>query len=134
MDHRKANHLPPGVNSEPVASTYERRFVSEKVEYRAVEGSAMGEVYGYALKWGVPYDMGWYTEIIDRNALQNADLSDVRVLDNHESHLVLGRTKSGTAQVGLDEIGMWYSATLPDSPNGQNMRASLSRLDIDQSS
>lgn len=132
MEHRKQARQP---NKPDQPLSYERSFIPGQVEYRAAEdGEGMGEVFGYALKWGVEYDMGWYREKIDRNALANADMSDVRILDNHESHLVLGRTKSGTASVGTDEIGMWYRASLPDSPNGQNMKESLKRGDIDASS
>ena len=91
-------------------------------------------VFGYALKWDIPYDMGWFTETIQRGALDNADLSDVRILFNHDQNLILGRTKAGTAKVGLDDVGMWYMAELPDSPTGQNVKEALRRGDIDQSS
>ena len=91
-------------------------------------------VFGYALKFGVPYDMGWFTEEIQRGALDGADLSDVRILFNHDQNLILGRTKAGTAKVGIDEVGMWYMAELPDSPTGQNVKEALRRGDVDQSS
>ena len=91
-------------------------------------------VFGYALKFGVPYDMGWFTEEIQRGALDGADLSDVRILFNHDQNLILGRTKAGTAKVGIDEVGMWYIAELPDSPTGQNVKEALRRGDVDQSS
>jgi len=91
-------------------------------------------VFGYALKWDTPYNMGWFTETIQRGALDNADLSDVRILFNHDQNLILGRTKAGTAKVGLDDVGMWYMAELPDSPTGQNVKEALKRGDIDQSS
>ena len=115
-------------------SAFERRMISEPVQYRAVEGDGMGEVFGYALKWEVEYDMGGFTEKIARGALDKADMTDVRILQDHLSHLILGRTKAGTATVGTDEIGMWYRCTLPNSPNGQNMREALMRGDVDQSS
>lgn len=137
MEHRKLNQQPKAPKDQDLdtGSTYERCFIPGHVEYRASENpDEMGEVFGYALKWGVEYDMGWFREKIDRNALANADMSDVRILDNHQNNLVLGRTKSGTATVGTDEIGMWYRAKLPNSPNGQNMRESLIRGDIDASS
>lgn len=111
----------------------ERRYNPEKAEFRATEGGAP-EVHGYALRFGSSYDMGWFTESVDRNALECADLSDVRVLFNHDSNIVLGRTKAGTATVGIDNNGLWYRATLPDSPNGQNVKVALERGDVDQSS
>lgn len=115
-------------------SAFERRMISEPVQYRAGEGDGMGEVFGYALKWDVEYDMNGFTEKIARGALDKSDMSDVRILQDHVSHLILGRTKAGTATVGTDEIGMWYRCTLPNSPNGQNMREALIRGDVDQSS
>lgn len=111
----------------------ERRYNPEKAEYRAAEG-ASPEVFGYALRFGSAYDMGWFTESVDRTALDGADLGDVRVLFNHDSNIVLGRTKAGTASVGIDDNGLWYRATLPDSPNGQNVKVALERGDVDQSS
>ena len=91
-------------------------------------------VFGYALKWGKSYDMGYFTEEIQRSALSEADMSDVRILFNHDPNLIIGRTKSGTATVGTDETGMWYRASIPDSPTGQNLVEALKRGDIDQSS
>jgi uncharacterized protein len=123
-----------GLENKQQESDFERRFISQPVEYRAVEGSDMGEVFGYALKWEVEYEMGGFTEKIARGALDKADLTDVRILQDHLSHLILGRTKSKTATVGTDEVGMWYRSSLPNSPNGQNMRESLIRGDVDQSS
>ena len=119
--------------SQPNPHEIERRYNPEKAEYRAAEGSAP-EVFGYALRFNSTYDMGWFTESVDRDALMGADLGDVRVLFNHDSNIVLGRTKAGTAQVGIDDQGMWYRATLPDSPNGQNVKVALERGDVDQSS
>ena len=91
-------------------------------------------VFGYALKWGKSYDMGYFTEEIQRSALSEADMSDVRILFNHDPNLIIGRTKSGTATVGTDDTGMWYRASIPDSPTGQNLIEALKRGDIDQSS
>lgn len=89
---------------------------------------------GYAFRFGSTYDMGDFTEEVLRSAFNSADMTDVRVLDNHLSEKILGRTKSGTARVGIDDVGGWYEVDLPDSPNGHNMRASVERGDIDQSS
>lgn len=121
------------MNNQTQPPQIERRYITEKAEVRK-RPDGKPEVFGYALKWGVRYDMGWFTESIDRGALTNADLSDVRILFNHDPNLILGRTKAGTAEVGIDEVGMWYKAVLPDSPNGHNVREALERGDIDQSS
>lgn len=89
---------------------------------------------GYALKFGSVYDMGWFTEEVDRRALDEADMSDVRVLLNHDPNQILGRTAAKTARVGVDNVGLWYEVELPDSPNGQNARVAIERGDITQSS
>ena len=59
-------------------------------------------------------------------------MSDVRVLFNHDPNQILGRTKSGTARVGVDEKGLWYEVELPKSAD--SLREAVERGDIDQSS
>lgn len=113
--------------------TVERREISGTIEVRSADNGSP-EILGYALRFGSIYDMGWFTEEIHRDALKNADMEDVRILFNHDSNQILGRTKAGTATVGIDENGLWYRATLPDSPVGQNVRAAIERGDVDQSS
>lgn len=111
----------------------ERRYTTSDFEIRSNEAGKT-VIRGYGLKFGVEYDMGWFTEEIGRDALNNADLSDVRILLNHDPNIILGRTKAGTAKVTIDETGLYYEAELPDSPNGQNVRVALERGDISQSS
>lgn len=110
----------------------ERRAYCNGVEVRKAENSTT--LRGYAAKFGSTYDMGWFTEEVHRDAFNGADMADVRVLLNHDSNLVLGRTKAGTARVGVDENGLWYEVDLPNSPVGENMRVAAERGDIDQSS
>lgn len=112
----------------------ERRYFTEGLEYRAKEDGTGGILRGYALKFGSVYDMGWFTEEVDRRALENADMSDVRVLLNHDPNMILGRTAAKTARVGVDKTGLWYEVELPESPNGQNARVAIERGDITQSS
>ncbi len=87
---------------------------------------------GYAARFGSVYDMGWFTEEVSADAFKNADLSDVRILFNHDSNQILGRTKSGTARVGVDKEGLWYEVDLPESATA--LREAVERGDIDQSS
>jgi hypothetical protein len=111
---------------------FDRRNCVGGVEVR--QSGEANTLHGYALKFDVQYDMGWFTESISRSALKSADMTDVRILFNHDPSLILGRTLSGTAQVGVDEVGLWYSVDLPKSPNGENVRVALERGDITQSS
>ena len=123
----------PQTNQRENPPQIERRFSIEGAEVRANQ-EGKPELFGYALKWGVSYDLGWFTEEISRNALDASDMSDVRVLFNHDASLILGRTAAGTAQVGKDETGLWYRAVLPESPTGENVRVALERGDVTQSS
>jgi HK97 family phage prohead protease len=111
----------------------ERRYFTGDAEFKSAPDGA-GVLRGYALRFGVSYDMGWFTEEVDRRALDNAEMSDVRVLFNHDPNQILGRTKSGTARIGVDEKGLWYEVDLPNSPNGENARVAISRGDVTQSS
>lgn len=111
----------------------ELRYSDADFEVRA-EGEGSHKLRGYALKWGVTYDMGWYTESVDRNALNSADMSDIRILFNHDPNNILGRTKSKTARVSIDDVGLVYEVDLPNSPNGENVRVAVERGDISQSS
>lgn len=111
----------------------ERRYANDGVEVRKSEdGSTV--LRGYAAKFGSVYDMGWFTEELSRNAFANADMADVRILKNHDPNLILGRTKAGTARTWIDETGLGYEVTLPNSPDGENMRVAIERGDITQSS
>lgn len=111
----------------------EERFFDADFELRSEE-SGQNRVRGYALKFNVVYDMGWYTESVDRSALSKADMSDIRILLNHDANIILGRTSAKTAEVGIDDVGMWYEVDLPNSPNGENARVAIERRDITQSS
>ena len=113
--------------------TREARPCVQGVEVRMTQ-DGQPELFGYALKWDTEYRVGWFTERIARGALSDADMSDVRILFNHDPNMVIARTASGTATVGMDDTGMYYRASIPNSPFGQNLIESLKRGDITQSS
>lgn len=110
-----------------------RTFSMGDVEVRASE-SGKKILRGYAMKFEQEYDLGPFTESIARGALDGADLSDVRVLLNHDPNVVLGRTKSGTAKVWVDNVGLGYEVELPDTQQARDISVSVERRDIDQSS
>lgn len=85
------------------------------VEMRAVEGEDM-VVEGYASVFDSVTDLGYYKEVIDRNAFDNADMSDIVMKYNHEdSVLPLARTRGGTLQFEIDEHGLKIRARLVDT-------------------
>jgi len=78
-------------------------------------------------------DMG-FTEVIERGAFNAADMSDVRMLNDHLSHMILARTKSGTLTVSLDDDGLFYRGDVADTSFGRDLLVSVGRGDVDQSS
>lgn len=90
-------------------------------------------VEGYAALFNNITDMGTYYESIERDAFNDADLSDVRLLINHDG-IPLARTKSGTMAVMVDERGLRYLATLDQTEQAYQLASAARRGDLNQSS
>ena len=74
--------------------------------------------------------MGSYTEIIKRGALDNADLSDIRLLYNHDTNkLPLARTPK-TMTFSVDDKGLHMRASLPDTEEARAVHTAISRGDL----
>lgn len=117
--------------------SHETRAATEAVELRVdSEEEGTGTVVGYGAVFGVRTRIGdWFTEEIDPKAFNKTlKEADVRCTFNHNFDNLLGRTKSETLRLSVDSKGLAYECDLPDSPMGQNLRASLDRGDIDGSS
>lgn len=121
----------------------ESRFLSASVELRAAaETEKPPIVRGYAAKFQtdsliMENRSGMsFVEILSPGAFDNVLNDDVRALVNHDPNLVLARSKNGTGslKIGTDKIGLWYEFELPDTQIGRDLRTSLERGDIDQSS
>jgi len=76
--------------------------------------------------------MGWgITETIDRHAFDSSLDGDVRVLVNHDTTKVLGRTAAGTAVLRVDDVGLWASAKInPADTDAMNEAARVDRGDV----
>lgn len=109
---------------------------NEEVRSFTVELRASDEgrtIEGYAALHDSPTMLGWYEEVIAPGAFQNADLSDVRALFNHDANFILARTP-GTLTLTIDERGLFYSFAAPDTSAGNDLLESVRRGDISQSS
>ena len=62
------------------------------------------------------------------------DGDDCRALYNHDSNLILGRTKSGTCRLSVDKKGLRYEADLPDTVYAKDLVTVMQRNDVDGSS
>lgn len=87
---------------------------------------------GYFARFDDIYDMGWgITESVDRHAFDDTLGDDVRVLVNHDTTLVLGRTSAGTAELRVDDIGLWARVKInPDDTDAMNAYARNARGDV----
>jgi HK97 family phage prohead protease len=74
--------------------------------------------------------LGEYKEIIRAGALDGADLSDARLLYNHDlSKLPLARTPK-TMQFDVNPAGMKMTAHLPDTEEGRSVHTAVKRGDL----
>jgi HK97 family phage prohead protease len=73
---------------------------------------------------------GGYTEVIARGALDKADLSDVRLLYNHDANKVpLARTPK-TMSLEVDPAGLTFSAELPNTESAKEVYEAVRRGDL----
>lgn len=73
---------------------------------------------------------GSYTEIISRGALDNADLTDSRLLVNHDmTRIPLARTPK-TMQFELSPVGLEMTAELPNTEEGRAAYQAVKRGDL----
>ncbi len=107
-------------------------------EIRAAEPTADGAqaliLRGRPILYDTPTSIndvgGSYTEIIKRGALDNADLSDVRLLYNHDLGKVpLARTPK-TMSLQVDEEGLTFEAVLPDTAGAKEVYEAVKRADL----
>ena len=75
-----------------------------------------------------------YEEISDK-AFENIDLSDIRALADHDTAKILGRTKSQTLSLSVDEKGLFGEITInKNDTEAVNLYERVKRGDIDQCS
>lgn len=92
---------------------------------------------GYFARFDDIYDYGGdVTESIAPYAFNLERDSDVRVLTNHDTTLVLGRTAAGTAVLSVDETGLHLDDLLinPKDQDAVNAWARVQRGDVTQCS
>lgn len=91
-------------------------------------------IEGYAALFDTRTDLVWFDETIAPGAFDEADMSDVVALFNHDPNLPLARTSSGTLDLKIDERGLFYSFEVPDTSTGRDLLTLIERGDISQSS
>lgn len=101
-------------------------------EVRAEENESGKIITGRPIVYDSKTDIGGFDEIIERGALNNTDLTDVRFLVNHDtSRIPLARSRrnngNSTMQLMVDEAGMAIRVLL-DTENNTEARALYSAV------
>lgn len=113
----------------------EIRNITTDIEVRSEEGKEHKTIVGYALKFNTPSEnLGGFIEIIDRHALDNADLSDVRCLIDHDRQKILGRTTNNTLKLTIDDIGLKYECMPSDTTYSRDLLVNMESGNINQCS
>lgn len=97
-----------------------------------------GEMYisGYFSVFNSVYEM-WpgAKEQIEGTAFDDTINDDIRCLTNHDTRLVLGRTKAGTLNLKIDNKGLWGEVRInPNDRDAVNLYERVKRGDVDQCS
>lgn len=105
-----------------------------KVRTRDDDGNPIIE--GYFVVFDGIYEIAdGMTESIDRGAFDETIDDDIRILIDHDTRLVLGRTSAGTAEVSVDEKGVWGRVQInPNDSDALNAHARAERGDVSQGS
>ena len=111
---------------------------SYQFEIRAEQNEdEVGIVTGRPIVYNSRTDLGYFDEIIERGALNGADLRDVRFLVNHDlSKIPLARSRNNNAnstmQMTIDEQGMLIRVNLDLKNNSEarNLYSAIERGDI----
>ena len=117
-----------------MAKTFERRMAVNDLEFRDDDTGVT--LTGYASTFSQPYDMGWYTEVVDPAAFTRTlgQKPDVRLLVNHDG-LPLARTASGTLNLDADSKGLRVEARLdPSDPDVARLVPKMRRGDLNKMS
>jgi HK97 family phage prohead protease len=112
-----------------------RSFDTSEMELRADDDGTL-HLSGYASLTGVSYEVGWYTETIERGAFKRtlSESPDVQLLINHTG-MPIARTRSGTLTLAEDDRGLKVDADLdPEDPDVKSLKRKMDRGDIDQMS
>lgn len=109
------------------------------IEIRANDSVATEEkgfnIYGRPIVYDSPtkindYPAGEFIEIISRGALDGADLTDVRLLVNHDNNKIPLARVPKTMTLSVDREGLTFRATLPDTEAGKEVYEAVRRGDL----
>lgn len=90
---------------------------------------------GYAVVFNSPSkDLGGFTEVVSPKAFDGVDLSNVLMLANHDYSQVLASVKAGTLKLAVDDKGLHFDATLPNTSFANDVYEEVSSGNVDSAS
>ena len=115
---------------------YEQRMYN--FDIRAEQNDeGVGVITGRPVVYNSKTDLGYFDEVIERGALNGADLKDVRFLVNHDTSMIpLARSRNNNAnstmQLTVDDQGMGIRVNLDIKNNSEarNLYSAIERGDI----
>ena len=115
----------------------ERTVRAALTEYQTREDEGGKHISGYFSVFNSNYEIGpGMTESVAPGAFSKSLAGgDIRALTNHDTRLVLGRTKAHTLELHEDERGLWGDVTInPNDLDAVNTWERVRRGDVDQCS
>lgn len=113
-----------------------RTVRSVQVEFMTREEEGNKSIEGYFAVFNSVYDIApGMSESIAPGAFSKSLAGDIRALVNHDTSLVLGRTKAGTLVLREDSRGLWGHIDInPNDVAAMDLYARVQRGDVDQCS
>lgn len=114
----------------------ERQLRSVATEFSTRQDGETPHITGYFAVFNSNYEIApGMSESIAPGAFSRTLANDVRALINHDTTLVLGRTKAHTLELREDERGLWGDISInPNDRDAMNLYERVKRGDVDQCS
>lgn len=110
------------------------------VDFETRNNESVGTISGRPIVYGSETDLFLFREVIEPGALDDADLTDVRLCLNHDTNYVYARSrrnnKNSTMRLNADKDGLTFEADLDlqNSPKARDYYSAVNRKDIDKMS
>lgn len=113
-----------------------RQMRTASTEFKTRNDDGALAIEGYFAVFDSNYEIApGMSESIAQGAFDDTLSGDIRALINHDSTLVLGRTKARTLQLRTDSHGLWGHIDInPNDTDAMNLYNRVQRGDVDQCS
>ena len=114
----------------------ERQMRCRSAEFTTREDGDALAIEGYFAVFDSNYEIApGMSESIAPGAFSKSISGDIRALINHDTTLVLGRSKAGTLELREDAHGLWGKISInPNDGDAMNLYERVKRGDVDQCS